>query len=55
VADVIGMGVPVSFSNACRPVMRPAPQPGQDNDLVYGEWLGYGLDRVERLRARRVI
>jgi crotonobetainyl-CoA:carnitine CoA-transferase CaiB-like acyl-CoA transferase len=35
--------------------MRPAPQPGQDNDLVYGEWLGYDADRVERLRANGVI
>ena len=35
--------------------MRPAPQPGQDNDLVYGEWLGYGSDGVDRLRADRVI
>jgi crotonobetainyl-CoA:carnitine CoA-transferase CaiB-like acyl-CoA transferase len=55
VADVIGMGIPISFSDACQPAMRPAPQPGQDNDLVYGEWLGYDADRVERLRATGVI
>jgi len=55
VADVIGMGVPISFSDAGAPAMRPAPQPGQDNDLVYGEWLGYGSDGVDRLRADRVI
>jgi crotonobetainyl-CoA:carnitine CoA-transferase CaiB-like acyl-CoA transferase len=55
VADVIGMGVPISFSDACTPAMRPAPEPGQDNDLVYGEWLGYGADGVDRLRATRVI
>jgi crotonobetainyl-CoA:carnitine CoA-transferase CaiB-like acyl-CoA transferase len=55
VADVIGMGVPISFSEARTPAMRPAPQSGQDNDLVYGEWLGYGADGVERLRANGVI
>jgi crotonobetainyl-CoA:carnitine CoA-transferase CaiB-like acyl-CoA transferase len=55
VADVIGMGVPISFSEADTRPMRPAPQLGQDNDLVYGEWLGYGADGVGRLRANRVI
>ena len=55
VADVIGMGVPISFSDGCRPAMRPAPSPGQDNDLVYGEWLGYGAGGVDRLRAARII
>jgi crotonobetainyl-CoA:carnitine CoA-transferase CaiB-like acyl-CoA transferase len=55
VADVIGMGVPISFSDDGRPAMRPAPAPGQDNDLVYGEWLGYGEDVVDRLRATGVI
>lgn len=55
VADVIGMGVPIAFSDGGTPAMRPAPQPGQDNALVYGEWLGYGSDGVDRLRANRVI
>jgi crotonobetainyl-CoA:carnitine CoA-transferase CaiB-like acyl-CoA transferase len=55
VADVIGMGVPIAFSGSDAPTMRPAPQPGQDNDLVYGEWLGYGADGVDRLRANQVI
>jgi len=55
VADVIGMGVPITFSDTTAPALRPAPQPGQDNDLVYGDWLGYGADGVDRLRASRVI
>jgi crotonobetainyl-CoA:carnitine CoA-transferase CaiB-like acyl-CoA transferase len=55
VADVIGMGMPITFSDGCTAEMRPAPQVGQDNDLVYGEWLGYGPDGVDRLRAERVI
>jgi crotonobetainyl-CoA:carnitine CoA-transferase CaiB-like acyl-CoA transferase len=55
VADVIGMGVPISFSNGATATMRPAPEPGQDNALVYGEWLGYGADGVARMRAAGLI
>ena len=42
VADVIGMGVPITFSDGSAVTLRPTPSPGQDNVLVYGEWLGYG-------------
>jgi len=55
VADVIGMGVPITFSDAPPAYMRVAPAVGQDNALVYGEWLGYGAAGVERLRAEGVI
>lgn len=55
VADVIGMGVPITFSAAATAFERPAPAVGQDNALVYGEWLGYGAARVERLEADGVI
>jgi crotonobetainyl-CoA:carnitine CoA-transferase CaiB-like acyl-CoA transferase len=55
VADVIGMGVPIRFSDSTPAAMRPAPAPGHDNDLVYGEWLGYGEAGVARLRAAGLI
>jgi CoA:oxalate CoA-transferase len=55
VADVIGMGVPITFSDSRAADLRPAPSPGQDNGLVYGEWLGYGDDGVARLRAGGLI
>jgi len=55
VADVIGMGVPITFSEAKAPSLRPAPSVGQDNALVYGEWLGYGQAAVEKLKADGVI
>jgi len=55
VADVIGMGVPISFSDAGTPAMRHAPAPGDDNALIYGEWLGYGSERVARMRADGLI
>jgi crotonobetainyl-CoA:carnitine CoA-transferase CaiB-like acyl-CoA transferase len=55
VADVIGMGVPITFSAAAPACSRPAPGVGQDNALVYGEWLGYGAAGVERLKADGII
>jgi len=55
VADVMGMGVPITFSDAPAIPLRPAPSVGQDNDLVYGEWLGYGQPAIEKLRIDRVI
>jgi crotonobetainyl-CoA:carnitine CoA-transferase CaiB-like acyl-CoA transferase len=55
VADVIGPGVPITFSDAPTPHLRAAPAVGQDNALVYGDWLGYGAAGVERLRAEGII
>jgi crotonobetainyl-CoA:carnitine CoA-transferase CaiB-like acyl-CoA transferase len=55
VADVIGMGVPIRFSDASVGFERPAPALGQDNALVYGDWLEYGDARVEALHAAGVI
>jgi CoA:oxalate CoA-transferase len=55
VADVIGMGVPITFSEAPAPSLRPAPSVGQDNVLVYGEWLGYEQAKVEQLQAEGII
>jgi len=51
VADLIGPGVPIRFSGTTAGVVRPAPAVGQDNALVYGDWLGYSGDAIERLRA----
>jgi len=55
VADVIGMGVPITFSDASVGFERPAPAVGQDNALVYGDWLEYGDARVDALNAAGVI
>ena len=51
VADLIGPGLPIRFSGAALDAARPAPAVGQDNELVYGDWLGYSADAIERLRA----
>jgi crotonobetainyl-CoA:carnitine CoA-transferase CaiB-like acyl-CoA transferase len=51
VADLIGPGVPIRFSGEAPGETRPAPAVGQDNALVYGSWLGYSGDEIERLRA----
>lgn len=55
VADVIGMGVPIRLSGASVGSERPAPAVGQDNALVYGDWLEYGEARVSALHAAGVI
>jgi len=55
VADVMGMGVPITFSDSPAPLLRAAPDVGQDNDLVYGDWLGYDGPAIEKLRASGVI
>jgi len=55
VADVIGMGIPITFSEAAAGDLRAAPCVGQDNALVYGEWLGYGSDGVARMHAAGII
>ena len=55
VANVIGMGVPIRFSDASVGSERPAPAVGQDNALVYGDWLDYGEARVNALHAAGVI
>jgi CoA:oxalate CoA-transferase len=55
VADVVGMGVPITFSDARTGNMRPAPTVGQDNALVYGDWLGYGPAGVEKLQSAGII
>ena len=49
------MGVPITFSNATANHLRPAPSVGQDNALVYGDWLGYGPSGVEQLQAAGII
>jgi crotonobetainyl-CoA:carnitine CoA-transferase CaiB-like acyl-CoA transferase len=51
VADLIGPGLPIRFSDTEPGAPRPAPAVGQDNALVYGDWLGYSAVALERLRA----
>jgi crotonobetainyl-CoA:carnitine CoA-transferase CaiB-like acyl-CoA transferase len=50
VADVIGPGLPFRLSAMPTDEPRAAPTLGQDNALVYGEWLGYGKADLQRLR-----
>ena len=50
IADLIGPGLPIRFSGTAGGAARPAPAVGQDNELVYGDWLGYDADTLERLR-----
>lgn len=55
VADVYGTGFPIKFSDATVGYGQPAPELGEHNQLVYSEILGYTPERLEELRAQKVI
>jgi crotonobetainyl-CoA:carnitine CoA-transferase CaiB-like acyl-CoA transferase len=55
VEDMVGMGVPIVFSEATTGFDRLAPDLGQHNDLVYGDLLGYSPETIAALRADGVI
>ncbi|HKU42923.1 MAG TPA: CoA transferase [Polyangiales bacterium] len=54
-AEVYGMGLPIKFSEAHAGFDRPAPELGEHNQLVYGEWLGYSAERLRELAELGVI
>ena len=55
VADVICPGMPFRLASVQPCVPRNAPGAGQDNELVYGQWLGYDSARLEKLRSSGTI
>jgi len=55
VEDVYGMGMPIKFSNAQAGFDEPPPGLGEHNSTVYGGLLGYSEERLEELKAQRVI
>jgi CoA:oxalate CoA-transferase len=55
VADMVGMGVPIVFSDSATGFDRPAPGAGEHNGLVYGELLGYSPHAIAALDADGVI
>lgn len=54
-AEVYGMGLPIKFSEAHAGFDRPAPQLGQHNQAIYGDWLGYPPERLRELQELGVI
>lgn len=52
---VKGAGVAPRFGTTPGGVWRGAPWPGEDNDVVLRELLGYSDERIRRLQADRVI
>jgi CoA:oxalate CoA-transferase len=55
VEDVYGMGIPIKFSGAQAGFDQPPPALGEHNRTVYCGLLGYSAERVDELKARRVI
>ena len=55
VDEVYGMGLPIRFSGASAGFDQPAPALGEHNEAVYCGILGYSSERLEQLKARRVI
>jgi CoA:oxalate CoA-transferase len=55
VEDVYGMGMPIRFSGSHVGFDQPPPELGEHNDLVYGQILGYSLERIAELRTQKVI
>ena len=55
VGEVMGMGMPIRFSESTAGFDRPAPRLGEHNQFVYGELLGYPPQKIRDLEARHVI
>ena len=55
VEDMVGMGVPIVFSEGATGFDRAAPDMGEHNDLVYGDLLGYSPQAIAALAADGVI
>ena len=55
VAETYGMGMPIKFSAARADFDQPPPEPGEHNQIVYGDILGYDAARISKLRAEGII
>jgi CoA:oxalate CoA-transferase len=55
VEDVFGMGLPIKFSRAQAGFDQPPPGLGEHNRAVYCDLLGYSEERLDELKALRVI
>ena len=55
VDGLYGTGVPINFSDTEVTLDGPAPRLGEQNSLVYGEWLGYSEEKLKALAEDGVI
>jgi crotonobetainyl-CoA:carnitine CoA-transferase CaiB-like acyl-CoA transferase len=55
VDDVMGMGIPIKFSNSTAEVDDSAPLLGEHNEFVYGKILGYSEEKIKELKLHKVI
>ncbi len=55
VGDVFGMGMPIRFSGSKAGFDQPAPAVGQHNEEIYRGLLGYTAEKLQQLKAGKVI
>jgi crotonobetainyl-CoA:carnitine CoA-transferase CaiB-like acyl-CoA transferase len=55
VGDVFGMGMPIRFSGSKAGFDQSAPAVGQHNEEIYGGLLGYTAEKLQQLKAGKVI
>ncbi len=55
VGEFYGTGVPMRFSGATTGFDQPPPSLGEHNQKVYGDILGYSIERIQELRSEGVI
>jgi crotonobetainyl-CoA:carnitine CoA-transferase CaiB-like acyl-CoA transferase len=48
-------GIPYHFSRTAGAIRSPAPQLGEHNRLILGEWLGYSEDEIDGLYGEKVL
>ena len=53
--DVMGMGMPFKMSNAQIGFDKEAPDLGEQNELIYKEFLGYSDDKIKAMKANKII
>jgi crotonobetainyl-CoA:carnitine CoA-transferase CaiB-like acyl-CoA transferase len=49
--DVLGMGLPIAFSDSEAGLDQPPPGVGEHNDAVYSGILGYSKEQIETLKS----
>ena len=55
IPSVKAAGLPIRFSESVAGFDKPAPTVGQNNEEIYGAWLGLDKDALAKLKAEGII